>query len=76
MHRNLDETTETICESTAFEIPSLAAYYLQSAFTIFQNPMVADDYTSSLAEMLGAAAVTGVMGFLWGAVGTLHFQSI
>jgi hypothetical protein len=60
---------QLICEGTASEIPSLTAYYFQSAFTVFQDPGIADRYSNTLAEAVGAAAVTAVMGFLWGAVG-------
>ena len=76
VHRNLNYITDPVCDDTGFETPSLTAYYVMSAFTIFQNPMVADEYTNSLPEMLGAAAVTGVMGFLWGAVGTFLRHSL
>ena len=76
VHRNLNDFTELVCDTAESETPSFMAYYVQSAFTVFQNPMVADEYTNSLPEMIGAAAVTGVMGFLWGAVGTLLRQSL
>lgn len=59
---------EDICDDTTSVVPSLSAYYFHSAFTVFQDPSVQDAYTNSLAEMAGAAAVTGLMGFLWGAV--------
>jgi hypothetical protein len=57
-----------MCEGTADQMPSLVSYYLQSAFSVFQDPGIADQYSNSVAELVSAAAVTGVMGFLWGAV--------
>jgi hypothetical protein len=57
-----------ICDGTSDKIPSLTSYYLQSAFTVFQDPGVADSYDNSLAELFTTAFVTGIMGFLWGAV--------
>lgn len=59
---------QDICAGTEKMVPSLTAYYLQSAFSVFQDPGIDDDYNNSVSELLGAAAVTGVMGFLWGAV--------
>ena len=59
---------EEICDGTSSDLPSLTAYYFQSAFTVFQDPGVSDSYSNSLAEMMGAGAVTTCMGFLWGAV--------
>jgi hypothetical protein len=61
-------SAEEICDGTSSDLPSLTAYYFQSAFTVFQDPSVSDSYSNSLAEMMGAGAVTTCMGFLWGAV--------
>jgi hypothetical protein len=56
------------CSDAEGIVPSLASYYLQSMMTALNNPSLDASYTNTVPELLMSASITGVLGFVWGAV--------
>ena len=57
-----------VCPDTKNAAPTLTGYYLQSLMTALHNPGLDTSYTNTLPELLMSAGITGIMGFIWGAV--------
>eukprot|EP01046_Picozoa_sp_COSAG06_P118743 COSAG06_NODE_65941_length_255_cov_1.326923_2_plen_51_part_01 len=48
--------------------PDAWTYYNKALFTAMQDTNIGDDYDHGTSELLAAAGITAVFGFLWGAV--------
>jgi CRP-like cAMP-binding protein len=63
---NMSAPIEKVCPGAMK--PDAWTYYNKALFTAMQDTNIGDDYDHGTSELLAAAGITAVFGFLWGAV--------
>jgi hypothetical protein len=65
---DLDAAVEEVCIEKRKMVPGPWDYYYRSLFTSLQDTSIANGYLHSVGELMCAAIITAVLGFMWGAV--------
>jgi hypothetical protein len=59
---------ELVCPEQRKMVPTSWDYYYKSMFTALKDNSIMSGYAHSVAELMCAALIAGVLGFMWGAV--------